>query len=221
MTDGPFKPALLVIDMQNDFVTGSLAVPDAEAVIPIVNDLLGLPFVVKIASKDWHPADHISFAERHGKDAFTNITVSSPIDSDEERSQELWPVHCVQDTFGAEFVAGFNQAAIDEVVLKGEDPEIDSYSAVQDVWRIQKTPLSSILKGRGITDVFVCGIAGDFCVKHTALDTADFKFNTWVIKDACRSVFDGGKEWEEMAAKGIRITDLAQVRARIREQTMI
>ncbi|RDB28417.1 Nicotinamidase [Hypsizygus marmoreus] len=209
-----FVPALLVIDMQYDFVHGSLAVPNATTIIDIVNSLLALPFATKIGTKDFHPPNHVSFAATHDKDVFSKITIYPPGDIKEERALEqvLWPVHCVASTPGSAFVEGLDHKALDSVIYKGTHPEIESYSAFQDPWHLATTELPKTLEGLGVTDVFLVGLAGDYCVKCTAMDAADFGYKTWVIKDAVRSVSEGGSEWEEMEKKGIHIVDSAQVR---------
>lgn len=206
------KSALIVVDMQHDFVHGSLAIPDAPSIIDTVNDTLRLPFSVKIGTKDFHPPDHISFASTHQKPVLSNIVIYPPGDERQERGipQILWPDHCVTHTPGAEFVEGLSSTLIDVVVLKGRDPCIESYSAFQDPWGISTTELPLLLKERGVTDVFLVGLAGDYCVKCTAIDAVEFGFRTWVIRDGVKSVGKTGEEWNEMRSKGIQIVDSAE-----------
>ncbi|TFK74649.1 Isochorismatase hydrolase [Pluteus cervinus] len=213
----PFKPALVVIDMQHDFVHGSLAVADAPAIIEPINKLLELPFVIKIGSKDFHPPDHISFASKHNKDLFSKITIYPPEDVKQEKGLEqvLWPDHCVQGTLGVEFVEGLNDEAFHAVVQKGLHPGIESYSAFRDPWHIETTELPGLLKDRGITHVYLVGVAGDYCVKSTAVDAVEFGFKTHVIRDAVRSVGKTGEEWKEMKKKKIQIVTSAQVTKRL------
>ncbi|KAG6830897.1 hypothetical protein H0H92_014048 [Tricholoma furcatifolium] len=210
----PFKPALVVVDMQYDFVHGSLAVPGGSEILPAINELLACPFVVKIASKDFHPPDHISFATTHDKPTFSKTVIYPPDDADENRplEQVLWPVHCVADTPGSEFIQGLNHDALNDVVTKGTHPGIEMYSAFRDPWHLANTKLPKLLEDHGITDVFIVGIAGDYCVRSTAFDAVEFGYTTWVVRDVVRSVHDAGVEWTDMKEKGIKLTDCAEVK---------
>ena len=137
--------ALILVDLQNDFCPGgSLAVKEGDQVVPVVNELQKL-FGLIVATKDWHPPGHASF-------------------------ETLWPPHCVQGTAGAEFVAGLDTSRVARVFLKGTDSEIDSYSGFFDNEHRRAPGLDDYLKGRGVTEVFVVGLATDYCVKFTALD---------------------------------------------------
>ncbi|KAG2109271.1 Isochorismatase-like protein, partial [Suillus discolor] len=168
--------AILVVDVQNDFVSGSLAVRDTQQVISPINALLKLPFAIKIATQDYHPADHISFARNHeGKKEFDNIVIFPPAESLEGLEQVLWPVHCVQDTFGVAFVDGLEHEDL-EVVRKGCDVGIECYSAFEDPWGLTNTGLKGKPRNREISNVFVVGIVGDYCVKSTALDAKKYGF---------------------------------------------
>ncbi|KAG6878139.1 hypothetical protein C0993_011853 [Termitomyces sp. T159_Od127] len=200
--------------MQYDFVYGSLAVRNGSEIIPAINDLLALPFAAKIASRDLHPTDHVSFAATHGKPLFSKTLIYPPGDIERQRGLEqvLWPIHCIADTLGSEFVEGLNQTALTDLVTKGTDQGIEMYSAFRDPWHLANTTLPELLKNHGITDVFIVGIAGDYCVKSTAFDAIDFGYKTWVVRDAVRSVHDGGPEWEDMERKGIKVTDSAKVK---------
>lgn len=212
--DSDGVPALLVVDMQYDFVHGSLAVPDATSIINPINDLLVLPFVTKVATKDWHPEGHVSFAQTHDKPLFSAITIFPPGDTVQDRpfEQVLWPVHCVASTPGAAFVEGLNYKVFDHIVHKGDHLHVDSYSGFRDCWQLNSTPLPTILKDARVTDVFIVGLAGDYCVKWTALDAVEFGYKTWIVRDGVRSVFDTGAEWDEMEKKGIRIIDSEEVK---------
>ncbi|KAG5636595.1 hypothetical protein H0H81_007535 [Sphagnurus paluster] len=212
-----FRPALLVIDMQYDFVHGSLAVEGGHSIIDTVNLLLALPFVAKIASKDYHPPNHISFAETHQKPVFSKIRLLHPDGGEESLEQVLWPVHCVADTPGSEFVEGLHSGALTSIVHKGTHPSIEMYSAFRDPWHLENTVLPSVLESHGVTDVFIVGIAGDYCVKSTALDAVDFGYKTWVVRDAVRSVSFEGTEWTDMQLKGVRIVDSEEVKRMIRD----
>ncbi|GBQ11212.1 nicotinamidase [Komagataeibacter rhaeticus] len=159
--------ALLIIDMQVDFLPGgALAVPGADALVPLINRLGRLPFGAVVASQDWHPADHVSFATRGGP----------------------WPVHCVAGSRGADLAPGLEQDTIGVLLRKGLDPAIDSYSAFADNAGQHRTGLAALLKERGITRVFVAGVALDYCVTHTARDARQAGFDTMVLHDACRAV---------------------------------
>lgn len=178
--------ALILVDIQNDFCPGgSLAVKDGDAVVPVANELQRL-FPLVVATKDWHPQGHSSFVS-------------------------LWPPHCVQETRGAEFVAGLDTSRVARVFLKGTDPEVDSYSGFFDNEHRRATGLGDYLKERGVTDVCIVGLATDYCVKFTALDAVMLGFNTTVVEDACRGVEvqegDTRRALEEMAAAGVRITE--------------
>ena len=174
--------ALILVDIQNDFLPGgALAVPDGDKVIPVANALQGV-FPLVVATKDWHPAHHGSFAESHlGTKVFEQIELNG-------LPQTLWPVHCVQNTPGAELAAALNRERIAEVFPKGTDAGIDSYSGFFDNGHRKSTGLGEWLKAKGVTEVFVCGLATDYCVKFTALDAAQMGFKTHLVEDASRGV---------------------------------
>lgn len=174
--------ALVLVDIQNDFLDGgSLAVPLGNEIIPIVN-LLIPTFDVVVATQDWHPANHKSFASKHiGKQPFEMINLNG-------LPQVLWPDHCVQGSFGAQFHKDLNTNAIEAVFRKGIDVEVDSYSGFFDNGRRNTTGLTGFLKEKQITEVYVCGLAGDFCVQYTANDALQQGFTTFMIVDAIRSI---------------------------------
>jgi nicotinamidase/pyrazinamidase len=174
--------ALILVDIQNDFLPGgALAVPDGDQVIPVANALQPM-FPVVVATQDWHPDDHGSFAASHSnKDVFEQIELNG-------LPQTLWPVHCVQHTVGAELAADLDQERIMKVFPKGTDVGVDSYSGLFDNGRRKSTGLGEWLKEQSVTDVFVCGLATDYCVKFTALDAAQMGFKTYLIEDASRGV---------------------------------
>lgn len=174
--------ALILVDMQNDFLPGgALAVPGGDKVIPVANKLQPL-FPVVVATQDWHPANHGSFAANHpGKKVFERIDLNG-------LPQTLWPVHCVQNTKGAELAAALDRERITKIFPKGTDAGIDSYSGLYDNGHRKSTGLGEWLKARGVTGVFVCGLATDYCVKFTALDAAQMGFKTHLIEDASRGV---------------------------------
>src|SRR5512147_565922 len=171
---------LILVDLQNDFLPGgALAVPEGDKVIPVVNKLQPM-FPLVVATQDWHPANHGSFATNHpGRKVFEQIVLNG-------LPQTLWPVHCVQGTRGAELAAALNRERIAKVFPKGTDPGIDSYSGLFDNGHRKSTGLGEWLKEQGVTHVYVCGLATDYCVKFTALDAAQMGFKTWLVEDACR-----------------------------------
>ena len=202
---------LILVDIQNDFLPGgALAVPDGDAVIPITNQLQPA-FELVVATQDWHPARHGSFAANHaGKKHFEQIDLNG-------LSQTLWPVHCVQNTQGAALASALNQSKIAKVFQKGTDAGIDSYSGFFDNGHRKSTGLGEWLKEKGVKEVFVSGLATDYCVKFTALDAVQSGFKTTVIKDASRGVNlrpDDVKEAiSEMERAGVSIvqsTDILQ-----------
>jgi nicotinamidase/pyrazinamidase len=174
--------ALILVDLQNDFVPGgALAVREGDAVIPVANRVQQA-FDLIVASRDWHPRDHGSFAANHpGRNVGDVIDLHG-------LPQILWPVHCVQNTSGADFVSGLDLSRIDRVFLKGTDKEIDSYSAFFDNGHRRSTGMGDYLKERGVRDVYVCGLATDYCVKFTALDARQLGFNVHLIEDASRAI---------------------------------
>lgn len=174
--------ALILTDIQNDFLPGgALAVPDGDKIIPIANHLQsGFPLVV--ATQDWHPANHGSFAVNHpSKKVYDQIDLNG-------LPQTLWPVHCVQGTHGAELAKELHRDRIAKVFFKGADADIDSYSALFDNGHRKSTGLGEWLKARGVKEIFVCGLTTDYCVKFTALDAVQMGFKTHVIEDACRGI---------------------------------
>jgi nicotinamidase/pyrazinamidase len=174
--------ALILVDIQNDFLPGgALAVPDGDTVIPVANKLQAA-FPLVVATQDWHPANHGSFAANHsGKKVFEQIDLNG-------LPQTLWPVHCVQNTRGAELATTLSRERIARVFPKGTDAGIDSYSGFFDNGHRRSTGLGEWLKTQGATEVFVCGLATDYCVKFTALDAAQMGFKTHFIEDASRGV---------------------------------
>jgi len=201
--------ALLLIDVQNDFMPfGSLPVADGDAVVPVANTLAPR-FELVVATQDWHPAGHASFASSHpGHSAGEVVEVAgSP--------QVLWADHCVQNTPGASFHSGLDVALIDHVARKGTDPAIDSYSGFFDNNHAKDTGLSAYLRERGVDEVWLVGVATDYCVKFTALDGRGEGFVVVVVEDGCRAVNlspgDGALALAEMAAAGCRIAKSDEV----------
>lgn len=173
---------LLLVDIQNDFCPGgALAVPDGDAVVAVANRLMPR-FPLVVATQDNHPPDHQSFAANHpGKQPYAQIDLHG-------LPQVLWPVHCVAGSVGAAFHPQLSAAGIHAVFAKGTDPEIDSYSGFFDNGQRKSTGLSDFLRARGASELYVLGLATDYCVKATALDAQRLGFRTWVVEDGCRAV---------------------------------
>ena len=195
--------ALILVDIQNDFCTGgALAVPGGEAVVPLANRLMSRVDIV-VATQDWHPAEHGSFAiNQPGRKPFELAELGG-------LPQVMWPAHCVQHTRGAELHAGLDLARITHVVRKGTDPAIDSYSGFFDNGHLRSTGLGDWLRGRGITALTVLGLATDYCVKFTVLDARQLGFDVDVVGAGCRAVEsasgDGARALEAMRGAGARI----------------
>jgi len=174
------------------FKDGSLAVAEGRSIAPTINKLLTFPFILKIATKDWHPADHISFASNHeapDNQPFVSIaTITNPLNPSETQKSRLWPIHCVQGTFGAQLVPELDSSRLDQIVEKGQDCRVEMYSALYDPFRVSDSGLVATLKESGITHVFVAGLAFDYCVKCTAEDAAAEGFVTYIIREATKAV---------------------------------
>lgn len=194
---------LVLTDIQNDFLPGgALAVPEGDQIIPIANRLQSA-FPLVAATQDWHPANHGSFVANHpGKKIYDQIELGGV-------PQILWPVHCVQNTRGADFAPGLQRERVAKVFHKGTDADIDSYSALFDNMHRKSTGLGEWMKEQGVTEVFFCGLATDYCVKFSALDAVQFGFKTDVIEDASRGIDlqtdDVKKAIAEMKGAGVRI----------------
>ena len=201
--------ALILVDIQNDFLPGgALAVPDGDAVIPVANALMPC-FDLVVATQDWHPATHGSFAANHpGRQPGEQIDLGG-------LPQILWPTHCVQDTPGAAFADALNREGIKWVFPKGTDVDIDSYSGFFDNGRRRGTGLLEYLQERGVTEVFVLGLATDYCVKATALDAVGAGFKTHLVEDGCRGVNltpgDVGRAVEQMREAGVLLATSEQI----------
>lgn len=181
--------ALLVIDVQNDFIPGGqLAVPGGDEIVPLINRL-GRSFRQVILAQDWHPAGHASFASSHpGKQPFDLVQLPYG-------EQKLWPDHCTQGSRGAEFHPMLELTHAQLIIRKGCNPDIDSYSAFMEADRQTTTGLAGYLKERGIDTVYLVGLALDFCVMFSALDARAAGFNAFVVLDACRGIdMDGSMD---------------------------
>ena len=200
--------ALLVVDVQRDFCPGgALAVPDGDAVVPVIN-ALGARFEHVVLTQDWQPADHASFASQHaGRQPFE--TIAMPYGA-----QTLWPDHCVQDTAGAAFHADLALPRAELVLRKGFRRAIDSYSAFQENDRRTPTGLAGYLRERGIARVYLAGLATDYCVAYSALDAVAAGFAAVLVEDACRAIDLAGSLAEataKMTAAGVAMTRAADV----------
>jgi nicotinamidase-related amidase len=207
--------ALIVVDLQEDFCppvyfiayksgpsanqeqNGALAVQNGRDIVPVINTFLELKFKIKIATQDYHPHNHCSFASQHkGAKPFTSThTVTNPEATDptaaESQQITLWPDHCVQDTPGCEFVPELDLSEIHRIVRKGEDPRVEAYSGFGPDFRkpaVAMTCMAELLREHGIKHVIVCGLALDYCVRYTAIDAAKEGFRVTVVEDATKAV---------------------------------
>ncbi len=202
--------ALILVDLQNDFMPGgALPVPNGDEVVPVANRVQQF-FELVVATQDWHPPTHGSFAANHpGKQPGDVVELNG-------LPQVLWPVHCVQGTAGAAFVSALDNTRINRVFRKGTDPLVDSYSGFFDNGHHKSTGMGDYLRSRGVSKVFVLGVATDYCVKFTALDALRLGFETSLIRDGSRGVDlvpgDVEKALSEMAAAGVTIIQSDQLR---------
>jgi len=201
--------ALILVDLQYDFMPGgALAVAHGDETIAIANRLAP-HFSTIVATQDWHPRDHGSFAANHpGKQPGEMIDLHGQL-------QVLWPVHCVQESHGAELHADLDRARITEVFRKGTDPTVDSYSGFFDNGKRKSTGLAEWLRARWISRLYVMGLATDYCVKATVLDGRSLGFDVWVIEDGCRSVElkpgDGERALAEMRGAGAAVVESGSI----------
>ncbi|MEG2990670.1 MAG: bifunctional nicotinamidase/pyrazinamidase [Citrobacter sp.] len=202
--------ALLLVDLQNDFCAGgALAVPQGDSTIDIANRLIDWCTTrgdVIVASLDWHPINHGSFASQHQVAPYSQGQLDG-------LAQTFWPDHCVQNSEGAALHPLLEQRAIDKTFYKGENPQVDSYSAFFDNGRRQATELNAWLQQNHISDLIIMGLATDYCVKFTVLDALDLGYTVNVITDGCRGVNiqpqDSTQAFMEMAAAGATLYTLA------------
>ena len=179
--------ALIIVDMQNDFISGSLAVNEGDSIVQGINELRAKPWSLVVRSRDWHPENHVSFCANHpGKEMFTQIVVEET-----GRDQVMWPVHCVQNSAGAEYHKDLVALDTDYEVLKGQIRLVESYSAFGN--EHEDTGLTASLKVRGFNKVYVCGLAFDYCVGSTAISAAEAGFETYIIDDMTKSVAEASK----------------------------
>ncbi|MCB4797842.1 bifunctional nicotinamidase/pyrazinamidase [Neotamlana laminarinivorans] len=192
---------LIIIDVQNDFMpTGSLPVPLGNEIIPVINNMVN-KFDLVLATQDWHPLNHVSFASNHkGKSNFDVIKLHG-------KPQTLWPNHCVQGTKGAEFHPYLNTKNFEAIFRKGTNNSIDSYSAFFDNGHLKSTGLTGYLKEKGITELYFCGLAADICVYFSILDAFNEGFNCTFIEDASKALDNNKFETtkKDMITMGIKI----------------
>ena len=191
---------LIIVDAQYGFMPGGgLAVADGDAVVPVINRIAPR-FANVVLTQDWHPADHISFAANHpGRAPFETITLPYG-------EQVLWPTHCVQGTRDAALHDDLRVPQAQLIIRKGFHRDVDSYSAVMEADRRTSTGLAAYLKARGITKLYLCGLATDYCVAWSAQDARAAGFEATVIEDACRAIDLNGslaRAWADMAAAGV------------------
>jgi nicotinamidase/pyrazinamidase len=207
----PTHVALVLVDLQYDFLpTGMLPVPEGDQVIPVANTLIPA-YATVVATQDWHPGNHGSFAANHPWRKPGQVIDLNGL------SQILWPIHCVQGTWGAELVDELNQAAITKIFQKGTDPGIDSYSGFYDNGHRKSTGMAEWLKEQGITDLHVLGLATDYCVKFTVLDGLQEGFNLTLVRDATRGVNLGEGDVDQaisdMEGAGARVQSSSELLA--------
>jgi nicotinamidase/pyrazinamidase len=199
--------ALILVDIQNDFLPGGpLAVPFGDEIIPLVNELQN-SFSLVVATQDWHPLAHKSFASNHpGKKAFERIMLHG-------LEQVLWPNHCIQNSLGAQIHPSVNTNKVEAIFRKGLDVEIDSYSAFYDNGYKKSTGLAGYLRERKIKKVYVCGLAADYCVYYTAADSLKENFETYIIEDATRAIDPNGfvKATEKILFSGGQVINSEQL----------
>ena len=190
--------ALIIVDMQHDFMpTGALGVAQADTLVPLINQLMD-QFDHIIATMDWHPKGHISFASAHHKKVGETIRVGN-------LEQRLWPDHCIQNSAGAALVKGLKQSRIEHIFHKGVDLKVDSYSVFFDRSRRRSTGLGDHLHKMGIKELYFAGVATDYCVLYSVLDALEMGFKVFVIRDACRSIDDEEGALTQMKEKGAEI----------------
>jgi len=208
--------ALLLVDIQNDFIPGgSLVIPGGDEVVPIANRL-SRRFDLVLASQDWHPADHGSFASQYGGRSPGDVVELNGLE------QVLWPDHCVQGSPGAEFVTGLDMTRVDRVFRKGTDPGVDSYSAFFDNGRRKSTGLADYLAQKEVDVLYVMGLATDYCVKFTVLDARREGLRTFVVEDGCRGVElragDVAQALREMRDAGAGVVRSRQLSTRLQRE---
>ncbi|KAL8805727.1 MAG: hypothetical protein Q9182_001760 [Xanthomendoza sp. 2 TL-2023] len=242
------KSALIVVDMQEDFCppvsvnpqlkireneyetlltrcpstfkSGALAVPGGRELSTAINKLLAMPFTLKVATRDLHPEDHISFDTSHpppNNKAFeSSTTISNPQNPSETATIAIWPAHCIQGTPGAEIIPEIDISKVDRIIDKGQDRRVEMFSAFLDVFGNESDAasfdLAAYLKEEGVSRVFVVGLAGDYCVRCTAIDARKEGFEVLVVEESVKSIDEGEKGWgaakKEFEDKGIKVVSI-------------
>ena len=190
---------LVIIDVQNDFlINGSLEVPDGNDVIEPINEIIK-NYALVVATKDWHPLDHVSFASNHQGKKIGDVVKVNNLD------QILWPVHCVQESKGSDFPTTLNIKAINKIIYKGTNSQIDSYSGFHDNGKIRSTGLSDYLKAKNVTSIDYVGLVTEYCVKFTVFDSIKEGFRSRVILKGIKGINleESNKALKEMRSKGI------------------
>lgn len=192
--------ALVIVDVQNDFIPGgALPVAHGQEIVPVINQILP-DFDLVVATQDWHPSNHKSFASNHCREAFEVIDLNGI-------EQVLWPNHCVQGTLGADFHKDLNTNVVSAIFRKGMNTEVDSYSAFLDNNKKDTTGLHGYLQNKGVKELFFCGLAGDYCVAYSVNDALHLGYKISIIEAAVRSINpqtyeDYKTRWK---AQGVRI----------------
>lgn len=200
--------ALLVIDVQKGFGSkGELPVPDAESIVPVINKLIP-KFPIVVATKDWHPKEHVSFASTHGKNPGDTLKIG-------ELNQPLFTAHCVADTPGADFIDGIDHDSFAKVFLKGTQSSVDSFSAFIDNAGGKATDIAEFLREKDVRQIFIVGLATNYCVSSSAIDAVNSGFNVTVITDACRGIDEPPgavqKSLQAMEAAGIKLIESSEL----------
>lgn len=210
------RSVLLIVDIQPDFFAGgALPVPKAEEILPGLRELMNSGrFDLIVAAQDWHPPDHVSFASNHrGRRLMETVQLCG-------HPQTLWPNHCVQGTPGAQLHPGLPWGRVAAIIRKATNSAADSYSAFRNNWNSRgnraPTGLTGYLKDRGVEDVFICGLARDFCVRWSAEDALQEGFHVFVISDLCRSIDPSADSavHRDLTQRGARLITLSQILVR-------
>ena len=201
--------ALILVDLQLDFLDGgALEVENSLGVISVAN-ALQQKFECIVATKDWHPANHMSFAANHPwRKPFQTMKING-------FDQILWPMHCVQGTLGSEFPKNLQQEQLSKIIYKGTDPELDSYSAFYDNQHLRQTDLDAYLKAKDVKIIYLMGLALDFCVKFTAIDALSLGYEVYIVTDGCQAITKDPAEiaqlYQTLKEQGCQLVESAQI----------